>query len=109
MFRPTVDQANVYENVAAPLVRDVMKGYNGTLLAYGQTGTGKTYTMRGNGEKSIDQGVIPRCLDDIFDIIDKDKRHYTWTVSVTYVQMYCETIQDLLRPESRNLSIREDR
>ena len=61
-------QAEVYDKTARDAVHSVLAGYNATIIAYGQTGTGKTYTMEGqNGFGNDDHGVIPRATEDIFN------------------------------------------
>ena len=62
---PSTDQ--VFETTLQPMISDVMRGFEATVFAYGQTGTGKTYTMEGDVESEENQGVIPRALRDIFD------------------------------------------
>ena len=65
----------MYKNVVTPLIQQVLEGYTGTVFAYGQTGTGKTYTMEGHGdirgswENDPDTGIIPRAISDLFDAI----------------------------------------
>lgn len=62
-------QVDIYEDTARHIVDSVMEGYNGTIFAYGQTGTGKTYTMEGvEGEEGL--GVIPRAFRQIFEKIE---------------------------------------
>lgn len=63
-------QTDVYEQVAQHIVRDVMNGYNGTILAYGQTSTGKTHTMLGQNDRTVgdERGIIPRAFEDIFQV-----------------------------------------
>ena len=58
----------VYENTAKHTVMSSLEGYNATLLAYGQTGTGKTYTMEGFqfSGKHPDRGIVPRTMEEIF-------------------------------------------
>ncbi|ETO60298.1 hypothetical protein F444_21506 [Phytophthora nicotianae P1976] len=108
----TCDQQTVYERVAAPIVEDVMAGYNGTILAYGQTATGKTHTMVGPGDlvHGDQRGLIPRALEDIFICAEKTHSQAKTTVALSYVQIYCERIFDLLEPEtsSSNILVRED-
>jgi len=65
-------QAFVYENTAKPAVYSTLEGYNATVLAYGQTGTGKTYTMEGfqfEGQHP-DRGIVPRSMEEIFRYIE---------------------------------------
>ncbi|KAG2811297.1 hypothetical protein PC129_g4027 [Phytophthora cactorum] len=108
----TCDQQTVYEHVAAPIIEDVMAGYNGTILAYGQTATGKTHTMVGPGDlvHGDQRGLIPRALEDIFDRAEKTRSQAKTTVALSYVQIYCERIYDLLEPEisPSTILVRED-
>ncbi|XP_031098420.1 kinesin-like protein KIN-UA isoform X3 [Ipomoea triloba] len=98
-------QKRVYEAVAKPVVENVLDGYNGTVMAYGQTGTGKTYTLGRLGEEdTADRGIMVRAMEDILAEISL----VTETVSVSYLQLYMESIQDLLDPANGNVSIVED-
>lgn len=98
-------QKRVYEVVAKPVVESVLDGYNGTVMAYGQTGTGKTYTLGRLGDEDTSaRGIMVRSLEDIFSSISQE----TDSVSVSYLQLYMETIQDLLNPANDNISIVED-
>jgi kinesin family protein 5 len=114
-FDENTTQEEVYDQVARPIIDGVLDGYNGTLFAYGQTGTGKTYTMMGNEQvqptavETLDErGIIPRSLDQIFGTMRASAEEYVYEVSMSYVQLYCELLQDLLEPDfSKTLSIRE--
>lgn len=98
-------QKRVYEVVAKPVVESVLDGYNGTVMAYGQTGTGKTYTLGRLGDEDTSaRGIMVRAMEDIFAEISPE----TDSISVSYLQLYMETIQDLLDPTNDNLSIMED-
>ncbi|GFH08936.1 kinesin motor domain-containing protein, partial [Haematococcus lacustris] len=97
-------QQDVYHEVR-DVVEDVLQGYNGTILAYGQTGAGKTHSLMNIEPQAI--GVIPRCVAEIFKKAAADPFH-AYAVSMSYIQIYMELIQDLLHPESDNLHIRED-
>ena len=82
-------QEEVYDKTAKDVVHSVLNGYNATLLAYGMTGSGKTYTMMGknlNAEDIRDAGVIPRSIKTIFDCIQNDQVH-TYAVTLSYVQI----------------------
>nr|CCA18331.1 kinesinlike protein putative [Albugo laibachii Nc14] len=119
-FEPFCDQKNVYDKVASRLVQNVLDGYNATILAYGQTSTGKTYTMMGDTsfranvttEDPDDRsGIIPRALKGIFKQLDACDNNVTRTaVYVSYVQIYCERLLDLLDPSlpPGSLLLRED-
>ncbi|KAL0243063.1 hypothetical protein GEMRC1_005624 [Eukaryota sp. GEM-RC1] len=105
IFQPNASQADIYESVGKPVVNDVLEGFNGTILAYGQTGTGKTYSL-GNFDPS-NYGIIPRALTHIFEQVREDKE-YNITVSLTYLQLYMEVLYDLLFPDTTGITIRED-
>jgi kinesin family protein 5 len=96
IFQPEgTTQEAVYEYVAKPVVEDVFKGYNGTIFAYGQTGTGKTYNMLGYSE---DKGIIPRCCNHIFEHIDNDSSTTEYQIKCSYLEIYKEIVKDLLNP-----------
>lgn len=85
-----------------------MDGFNGTILAYGQTSSGKTHTMEGPSLWDIEaQGVIPRTIDKLFSTIISSDSNIQFTVSVSYFEVYCEKIRDLLNPQQDNMKIRE--
>jgi kinesin family protein 5 len=94
-------QVSVFESVAVPIVDSVLRGYNGTILAYGPTNSGKTYTMRGLGDNkdSAFVGVIPRCVEYMLANVMSDAE--LW---VSYLQIYCETVSDLLTATSSTAS-----
>ncbi|RDX70870.1 Kinesin-like protein KIN-UA, partial [Mucuna pruriens] len=98
-------QKRVYEVVARPVVESVLDGYNGTIMAYGQTGTGKTYTLGRLGEEdNAARGIMVRAMEDILADVSLE----TDSISVSYLQLYMETIQDLLDPANDNITIVED-
>ncbi|XP_044467575.1 kinesin-like protein KIN-5D [Mangifera indica] len=102
VFGPTSQQKDLYDVAVSPIVYEVLEGYNCTIFAYGQTGTGKTYTMEGgarkkNGEFPSDAGVIPRAVKQIFDILEAQSAEYS--MKVTFLELYNEEISDLLALE----------
>ena len=99
-------QEEVYQMCAFRIVESVLEGYNGTIFAYGQTGTGKTFTMEGNCKNPEERGIIPRTFDQIFGTIDgtKDKQ---FLVSISILELYNEEIFDLLVSKKTKLSLRE--
>lgn len=109
-------QEEIYETTAQSAVFSALEvgstdqGYNATLLAYGQTGTGKTYTMEGfkyNGEDP-QRGIIPRAIEDIFGYIrEEGDPETTFMIRCSYLQIYNESISDLLKTERQGLQIRE--
>uniref|UniRef100_A0A0K0E7Z7 Kinesin-like protein n=1 Tax=Strongyloides stercoralis TaxID=6248 RepID=A0A0K0E7Z7_STRER len=108
IFDVDSNQITVYNTVARPIVENVLKGYNGTIFAYGQTGTGKTYTMTGIPDVPEQQGIIPNSFAHIFDHISKCKDDKTFLVRVSFLEIYNEEIRDLLVKEnSKNLEMKE--
>ncbi|XGW15406.1 hypothetical protein V3C99_001128 [Haemonchus contortus] len=109
VFPPDCDQMRVYNVAARPIVENVLKGYNGTIFAYGQTGTGKTFTMTGDLERPELQGIIPNSFAHIFDHIAKCQQDTTFLVRVSYLEIYNEELRDLLAKDSHssNLEIKE--
>ncbi|KAM5572700.1 kinesin-like protein KIN-UA [Rosa sericea] len=98
-------QKRVYEVVAKPVVESVLEGYNGTVMAYGQTGTGKTYTLGRLGEEdTAARGIMVRAMEDILADVSLESD----SLSVSYLQLYMETIHDLLDPANDSISIVED-
>ena len=102
-------QDSVYRQSAKAVVLSTLQGYNAAIIAYGQTGTGKTYTMEGDMQ-GAGRGIIPRTVEDIFAYIENDPEPASrYLVRASYLQIYNEVISDLLKPEKHNLVIREDR
>ncbi|KAJ2714959.1 hypothetical protein H4R19_001460 [Coemansia spiralis] len=124
LFGPQTTQEEVYDKAVSPILNQVMQGYNCTIFAYGQTGTGKTYTMEGDlglavgasavstpmvsripsvpggtdllssARMSTQAGMIPRTLHNMFYLLDKQSVEYY--VRVSYVEIYREELRDLL-------------
>lgn len=84
--------ADVFEDTA-PFATSVLDGYNVCIFAYGQTGTGKTFTMEGTEES---RGVNFRTLEELFRIIQERQKQYQYSVSVSALEVYNEQIRDLL-------------
>lgn len=103
-------QEEIYESTSAPIVDGVLQGINGTIFAYGQTGTGKTYTMDGDLTKgSKDRGIVPRAFEHIFDYMAANADSHKFSVTVTYLELYNEQIRDLLsKNDQGKLAIHED-
>ncbi len=99
-------QQLIFNQTALPILESIMEGYNGTIFAYGQTGTGKTYTMEGN-DNETDKGIIPRSIDWIFNNI-KNYPAQQFLVRVSFVEIYNEEVRDLLSKVKRQkLNVRE--
>jgi kinesin family protein 3/17 len=65
-------QETIYHDTAYSIIEFVLEGYNGTIFAYGQTGTGKTHTMSGSDKDAKQRGIMPRAFEDIFRRIEQD-------------------------------------
>lgn len=93
--------------MCSSIVESVTKGMNGTVFAYGQTSSGKTYTMQGDADRGV-HGIVQKSTVDIFKSIASQKDR-AFTVKVSYIEIYNEHIRDLLKPSSTNIKIREER
>lgn len=100
VFDWTSTQQDVYEQTAKPVVDSVIEGYNGTVFAYGQTGTGKTYTMDGGGEPD-EWGIIPRSFEHVFSAIHASVNEQ-FLVRTSFLEIYNEQIRDLLSKNPKN-------
>ncbi|XP_042506668.1 kinesin-like protein KIN-14R isoform X2 [Macadamia integrifolia] len=105
VYTPKDDQTTVFAD-ASPLVTSVLDGYNVCIFAYGQTGTGKTFTMEGTGQN---RGVNYRTLDQLFKTAKERNETFTYNISVSVLEVYNEQIRDLLAtsPTSKKLEIRQ--
>ncbi|XP_055021956.1 kinesin-like protein KIF1B isoform X3 [Boleophthalmus pectinirostris] len=89
------------------MLEHAFEGYNVCIFAYGQTGAGKSYTMMG---KEGQEGIIPMLCEDLFEKIslDNNKEELSYSVEVSYMEIYCERVRDLLNPKNKgNLRVRE--
>ena len=100
-------QLEVYEALGRPVLEDVIQGYHGCVLAYGQTGAGKTHSLLNMAEKSADDaGLLPRIVADLFVGLSADWRGI-YTVKVGMFQIYNEQVDDLLKPGKTNLRVKQ--
>nr|XP_040048342.1 kinesin-like protein KIF3B [Gasterosteus aculeatus aculeatus]XP_040048344.1 kinesin-like protein KIF3B [Gasterosteus aculeatus aculeatus] len=100
-------QIDLYDETFRPLVDSVLLGFNGTIFAYGQTGTGKTYTMEGVRDDIERRGVIPNSFEHIFTHISRSQNQQ-YLVRASYLEIYQEEIKDLLsKDQTRRLELRE--
>ncbi|PWV18609.1 putative kinesin protein [Trypanosoma cruzi] len=119
-----VTQSALYKRVGRPLLAHAIAGFNSTLIAYGQTGSGKTYTMMGEVGSNVmddnedvlnksEEGIIPRLCRDMFQEIQRRSvksasgESFSWEVQVSFVEVYCEKISDLLN-RNTPVSLREE-
>ncbi|TNN17237.1 Kinesin-like protein [Schistosoma japonicum] len=101
-------QTDIYNRVARPIIEKVLGGYNGTIFAYGQTGTGKTFTMEGIRSEPELRGIIPNSFAHIFGAIAKSDANTRFLVRVSYLEIYNEEVRDLLgKDQSANLDVKE--
>ncbi|XP_034107479.1 kinesin-like protein KIF3A [Drosophila sulfurigaster albostrigata] len=108
VFDGASNQLDLYVDTARPIVDKVLEGYNGTILAYGQTGTGKTYTMSGNPDSPQTKGIIPNAFAHIFGHIAKARENQKFLVRVSYMEIYNEEVRDLLGKDvSKSLEVKE--
>ncbi|XP_028288832.1 kinesin-like protein KIF9 [Parambassis ranga] len=108
-----VSQEEVYARVCRPVVMGALDGYNGTVMCFGQTGAGKTYTMTGSMESYRQRGIVPRALQEVFQEVEKRTEH-AFSVHLSYLEIYNETLVDLLsslhspQPFPRGLVVMEE-
>ncbi|KAA0195139.1 Kinesin protein [Fasciolopsis buskii] len=108
------DQCRVYEDLGVQALDHAIKGYNVCIFAYGQTGSGKSYTMMGKPGVETEEGIIPRLCRELFTRLDKlrqtakSDQAVQNIVEVSYIEIYCERVRDLLNPQSKaHLRVRE--
>ncbi|KEH43131.1 putative plus-end-directed kinesin ATPase [Medicago truncatula] len=104
VFNENCKTSEVYEAQTKDIVATAVRGFNGTVFAYGQTNSGKTHTMRGS---KAEPGVIPRAVHDLFQILEQDVDR-EFLLRMSYMEIYNEEINDLLAPEHRKLQIHEN-
>ncbi|KAJ6700107.1 CENTROMERE PROTEIN E [Salix purpurea] len=103
VFGEACKTEEVYRSKTKEIVTAAVRGFNGTVFAYGQTNSGKTHTMRGTANEP---GVIPLAVHDLFHIIQQDVDR-EFLLRMSYMEIYNEDINDLLAPEHRKLQIHE--
>ncbi|XP_023160522.1 kinesin-like protein unc-104 isoform X4 [Drosophila hydei] len=101
-------QSMVYKDIGEEMLQHSFDGYNVCIFAYGQTGAGKSYTMMGRQEEQ-QEGIIPMICKDLFGRIqDTETDDLKYSVEVSYMEIYCERVRDLLNPKNKgNLRVRE--
>ncbi|KAK4552188.1 Kinesin- motor protein [Recurvomyces mirabilis] len=111
VFSPAADQGMVFDEVVAPILDEVLAGFNCTIFAYGQTGTGKTYTMSGDITDMLPipdaAGIIPRALQSLFARLnEEDVEKCEHSVKCSFIELYNEELRDLLsRDDTTKLKI----
>uniref|UniRef100_A0A673HCN5 Kinesin-like protein n=1 Tax=Sinocyclocheilus rhinocerous TaxID=307959 RepID=A0A673HCN5_9TELE len=100
-------QSDLYDETVRPLIDSVLRGFNGTIFAYGQTGTGKTYTMQGQWLDAERRGIIPNSFEHIFTHISRSQNQQ-YLVRASYLEIYQEEVRDLLtKDHSKKLELKE--
>uniref|UniRef100_A0A8C7MUS1 Kinesin-like protein n=1 Tax=Oncorhynchus kisutch TaxID=8019 RepID=A0A8C7MUS1_ONCKI len=108
VFGPDSKQLDVYNLTARPIIDSVLEGYNGTIFAYGQTGTGKTFTMEGVRAVPELRGIIPNSFAHVFGHIAKAEGDTRFLVRVSYLEIYNEEVRDLLgKDQMQRLEVKE--
>ncbi|XP_014260252.1 kinesin-like protein unc-104 isoform X6 [Cimex lectularius] len=102
-------QIMVYKDIGEEMLEHAFEGYNVCIFAYGQTGAGKSYTMMGRQDEDGQEGIIPQICKDLFDRIrNTTSEDLRYSVEVSYMEIYCERVRDLLNPKNKgNLRVRE--
>ncbi|KAG2536797.1 kinesin-like protein KIN-12C [Panicum virgatum] len=113
-------QADAFDLVGLPLIENALAGFNTSLVCYGQSGTGKTYTMWGplgamvdSGSDHTDRGVVPRVFQNLFSRIQRaqessPEKQTSYQCRCSFLEVHNEQINDLLEPSQRDLQIREN-
>ncbi|PHH93225.1 hypothetical protein CDD83_10163 [Cordyceps sp. RAO-2017] len=107
VFDENTTQSDVYEGTTKNLLDNVLDGYNATVFAYGATGCGKTHTITGTPQQP---GIIFLTMQELFEKIEERSQEKTTELSLSYLEIYNETIRDLLVPggSKQGLTLRED-
>ncbi|CAB1412432.1 unnamed protein product [Pleuronectes platessa] len=102
-------QVQVYRDIGEEMLLHAFEGYNVCIFAYGQTGSGKSYTMMGKQDVQDQQGIIPLLCEDLFNKINYNTDNsMSYSVEVSYMEIYCERVRDLLNPKNKgHLRVRE--
>ncbi|XP_029002311.1 kinesin-like protein KIF1A isoform X23 [Betta splendens] len=102
-------QMRVYKDIGEEMLLHAFEGYNVCIFAYGQTGAGKSYTMMGKQDVKDQKGIIPLMCEDLFTKInDNTDNSMSYSVEVSYMEIYCERVRDLLNPKNKgHLRVRE--
>jgi kinesin family protein 11 len=100
-------QSEVFDAVVLPIVEEALDGFNCTIFAYGQTGTGKTHTMEGDLTCAENAGIVPRSVKAIFEQLGGSGAEFT--IRVSFLELYNEELQDLLSTDTeKKLRLCED-
>ncbi|KAF7831314.1 kinesin-like protein KIN-12F isoform X1 [Senna tora] len=120
IFDSNSSQEDIFQSVGVPLVKNALAGYNTSLLSYGQSGSGKTYSMWGppsamfeHPSPSSHQGIVPRIFHMLFSELEREQsvpeeKQFNYQCRCSFLEIYNEQIGDLLDPSQRNLEMKDD-
>jgi len=100
------ETSEIFKNQGAVVIEKCLDGYNGCIFCYGQTGSGKTHTM--HGIRKSNPGITPLSIDLIFSMI-QNSVNKGFLIRCSYIELYNESINDLLNPNLLNLQLAEDK
>ncbi|KAJ8572931.1 hypothetical protein K7X08_009442 [Anisodus acutangulus] len=112
VFYQGSEQADIYEFLALPIVQGALDAINGTIITYGQTGAGKTYSMEGPSIidcESRKKGLLQRVVDGLFEAIMKSEKPNKYTIKLSMVEIYMEKVRDLFDLSKDNIQIKESK
>ncbi|BHF81374.1 Kinesin-related protein 6 [Sparganum proliferum] len=107
IFEPSIAQEDIFREVAKPVIENALAGYNGTIFAYGQSGSGKTYTMTGGSELFTNRGLIPRAIAYLFDKFAENP-NVQYLLKISYLELYNDVGYDLIGSGKRAVSVIDD-
>ena len=116
IFNESSNNQNIFNVAIKPMINRILKGYNSTILAYGATGTGKTYTIFGDlTSNSYDEGIIFKACDYIFKKIELNKKEESknnieanYLIKISYLEIYNEIVKDLMNENPSQILLVED-
>ena len=106
VYPPEATTDDLYSNSVKKLVLATLQGYHASVFAYGQTSTGKTYTMTGSNEHP---GIVPQAINEVFDYINNSQDAREYLIRVSYLEIYNEQINDLLSSTPSSIRLMEGR
>ncbi|XP_016538518.1 kinesin-like protein KIN-1 isoform X6 [Capsicum annuum] len=112
VFYQGSEQADIYEFLALPIVQGAVDAINGTIITYGQTGAGKTYSMEGPSIVDCEnkkKGLLQRVVDGLFDAIVNSEKPSKYTIKLSMVEIYMEKVRDLFDLSKDNIQIKESK
>ncbi|XP_023521492.1 kinesin-like protein KIN-1 [Cucurbita pepo subsp. pepo] len=112
VFYEKSEQTDVYRFLAQPIVQDALNAVNGTIITFGQTGAGKTYSMEGPGILECDateKGLLPRVVEEIFECTKFADETSKYTIKLSMVEIYMEKVRDLFDLSKDNIQIKESK